>query len=55
MLCFCPDGNIPIAFINIPGAVHNSQVADYGNIYDKFEFVFNRDGTNVPWTLPLEM
>ena len=44
VLCFCPDGTIPIAFVNIPGAVHDSQVADYGNIYDKLEFVFERDG-----------
>ncbi len=45
VLCFCPDSTIPIAFINIPGAVHNSQVADYGDIYEKLKFVFDRDGT----------
>ncbi len=44
MLCFCPDGTIPIAFINIPGAVHASQVADYGDVYEKLKFVFDRDG-----------
>jgi hypothetical protein len=44
VLCFCPDGTIPIAFINIPGLVHDSQVASYGNICEKLEFVFNRDG-----------
>ena len=35
VLCFCPDGTIPIvAYVNIPGAVHDSQIADYGDIYD---------------------
>jgi hypothetical protein len=37
---FCLDGTIPIAFINVPGSVHNSQVAEYGNIYGKLEDVF---------------
>jgi hypothetical protein len=44
VLCFCPDGTIPICYINIPGLVHDSQVANYGNIYDKLESVFERDG-----------
>jgi hypothetical protein len=44
VLCFCPDGTIPIAFINIPGAVHDSQVADYGDIHEKLKFAFDRDG-----------
>jgi len=39
VLCFCQDGTIPIAYINIPGSVHDSQIADYGNIYDKLESV----------------
>jgi hypothetical protein len=30
VLCFCPDGTIPFAYINIPGSVHDCQVADYG-------------------------
>ncbi len=42
-ICFCPDGMILIAFCNIPGAVHDSQVADYGDIYDKLELVYLRD------------
>ncbi len=33
VFCFCPDGTIPIAFFNLPGSVHDSQVAEYGNIY----------------------
>ena len=44
VLCFCPDGTIPIAYINVPGSVHDSQIADYGNIYDKLESVYERDG-----------
>ena len=44
VLCFCPDGTIPIACINIPGSVHDSQVAEYGNIYNKLECVYRRDG-----------
>jgi hypothetical protein len=35
VICVCPDGTIPIVFVNVPGAVQDSQVADYGNIYHK--------------------
>jgi hypothetical protein len=31
---------IPIAFFNLPGYVHGSQVAEIGNIYDKLEGVY---------------
>jgi hypothetical protein len=34
VVCFCPDGAIPIVFCNIPSAVHDLQSADYGDIYD---------------------
>jgi DDE superfamily endonuclease len=34
---FCPDGTIPICTYNFPGCVHDSAVAEYGNIYDKLE------------------
>ncbi len=30
VFCFFPDGTIPIAFFNVLGLVHGSQVADYG-------------------------
>jgi hypothetical protein len=40
VFCFCPDGTIPIAVFNVPGSVHDSQVAEYGNIYGKLEDVF---------------
>jgi hypothetical protein len=39
VFCFCPDGTIPIAFFTIPGSVHDSQVAEYGNIYGNLEDV----------------
>ena len=44
VLCFCLDGIILIAYFNIPTAVHDSQIADYGDIYDKLETVYQRDG-----------
>ncbi len=44
VMCFCPDRTIPIVFCNIPGAIHDSQVADYGDIYDKLELGYLRDG-----------
>ncbi len=44
VMCFCPDGTILIAFCNIPGAIHDSQVADYGDLYDKLELVYLQDG-----------
>ena len=40
VFCFCPDGTIPIAFFNISGSVHDSQVAEFGEIYDKLEDVY---------------
>ena len=39
VFCFCPDGIIPIAFFNVPGCVHDSQVMEFGKIYDKLEDV----------------
>jgi hypothetical protein len=32
VICFCLDGMIPIVLSNIPGAVYDSQVANYGDI-----------------------
>ena len=40
VFCFCPDGTIPIAFMNLPGATHDSTIADLGGIYSKLESVF---------------
>ena len=44
VICLCPDGTIPIIYINVPGSVHDSQVANYGNMYNKLELVYERDG-----------
>ncbi len=44
MFCFCPDGSIPIAHMNLPGATHDSTIADWGNIYLKLEQVYNKTG-----------
>ena len=41
---FCPDGTIPIAFFNVPGSVHDSQVAHWGRVYDKLEAVYDETG-----------
>ena len=44
VLVFCPDGTIPIAAINYPGCFHDSQIAEWGKIYDKLEAVFINNG-----------
>jgi hypothetical protein len=44
IFCFCPDGTIPISFFNVPGSVHDSQVAEFGNIYNKMEEVYHLYG-----------
>ena len=41
---FLPHGTIPIAFFNVPGSVHDSQVAEFGNIYKKLEDVYLSTG-----------
>ena len=41
---FCPDGTIPIAFFNVPGSVHDSQVAHWGKVYDKLGAVYDETG-----------
>jgi hypothetical protein len=43
VLCFCHDGTIPIAYINVPGSVHDSQVADNRKIYDELASVYQWD------------
>jgi hypothetical protein len=32
---FCPNGTTPIAFFNVPGSVHDSQVAYWGRFYQE--------------------
>jgi hypothetical protein len=41
---FCPDRTIPIAFFNVPGSVHDSQVAYWGKVYDKLERIYQETG-----------
>ena len=41
---FCPNGTIPIVFFNVPGSVHDSQVAHWDKIYDKLERVYESMG-----------
>jgi hypothetical protein len=38
--CFFPDGTIPITFVNVLRCVHDSHVAEFGQIYDTLEDVF---------------
>ncbi len=35
VFCFCPDGTISIASFHVTGLIHDSQVAEYGNMYGK--------------------
>lgn len=44
VMCFCPDGTIPMTFFNVPGAQHDSTVCELGGIYDKLEHVYNQTG-----------
>jgi DDE superfamily endonuclease len=44
VIVFCPDGTIPICYYNLPGTLHDSNVAVIGKIYDKLEDVYNRNG-----------
>lgn len=44
VFCFCPDGTIPIACYNVPGSIHDSKIAEWGNIYEKLESVYQSTG-----------
>ena len=41
---FCPAGTIVVATTNVPGCIHDSQVADWGNIYKKLSDVYEKTG-----------
>jgi hypothetical protein len=41
---FCSDGTIPIAFFNVPRSVHDSQVANWGRMYDKLGAMYDKTG-----------
>ena len=44
VIVFCPDGTIPIVCYNVPGSVHDSKIAKWGNIYQKLESVYQLCG-----------
>lgn len=44
VLVFCPDGTIPMCCYNVPGTVHDSNIAIIGNIYNKLEEIYNSTG-----------
>ncbi len=44
VFCFSPDGTIPIAFFNVLGSVHDSQVAEPEKIYQKLEQIYKTMG-----------
>ncbi len=44
VIVFCPDGTIPMCCYNVPGTVHDSNIAIIGNIYDKLEEIYNSTG-----------
>lgn len=44
VFCFCPDGTIPIAYMNLPGSMHDSTIAEWGGIYDKLQSLYERTG-----------
>jgi hypothetical protein len=50
VFCVCPDGTIPIDFFNVPGSVHDSQVAELGKIYSKLEHVYETMGRSANLT-----
>jgi hypothetical protein len=44
VFCFCLNGTIPIAFFNVLGCVHDSQVAEFDKMYDKLEDIYRTMG-----------
>ena len=42
ILLFAPDGTIPAAVYNAPGTMHDSTVADYGEMYAKLQLLWDR-------------
>ena len=41
---FCPDGTIPICCYNVPGSVHDSKVAELGDVFSKLGRVYDSVG-----------
>ena len=43
VIVFCPDGTIPILCYNVPGCIHDSTIAEWGEIYEKLESVYDTE------------
>lgn len=39
---FAPNGTIIACVLNCPGAMHNSAIAHWGNLYEKLKFIWDR-------------
>jgi hypothetical protein len=48
VMCFCPDGTIPIVFCNIPGTVHHGGQDDliFSAIHEKCSLKLRQDGNS---------
>jgi hypothetical protein len=44
VLVFAPDGTIPICMYNVPGCVHDSEIAVWGGVYEKLKAVYDMSG-----------
>ncbi len=44
ILVFAPDGTIPICMYNVPGCVHDSEIAVWGGVYDKLKLIYKTTG-----------
>lgn len=44
---FSPAGTVIAFAINAPGCMHDSQIAEWGNVYSKLESVFGSSGGRV--------
>ena len=42
LLGFTPAGTISVACMNVPGSIHDSTVAEWGEVYDKLEKVYEK-------------
>ena len=53
VFCFCPNGTIPIAYMNLLGTMHDSTIADMEGIYDKLKNLYERTGAITPVLIQL--
>ena len=42
VFAFAPDGTIIAAVVNAPGCMHDSQIADFGYLYDKLQIIWEQ-------------